>query len=671
MAQETNILIQISNDGATWTDLVTLSNGTVSHKHSGLTFGTTKYYRTIAKGDGVNTLDSDPSTVVNVASGFVQRYQDVLDYASTNSIGVPSFIQNILNDRIVRNFILAGIIDKSDKSKDKLDILYYFKQEANTPYEFLTLNWIDATKNKLLNLGTNNVSFTGGSGFHVAGNNSQYMDMQYTPSLDAVHCQSTNGSLIFKTFNIPSVYSQNARIMGCATIGDASSSINILNGGADSILLRFFEGDVYGGYSDILQTELNSHFHKSLSNTKGKKLFKNGVYQGITDGVTSSSNPTASIHLFGNNYNETHYPSEEALGLSYVALGEALTYEDRVIYKILNSNYNFEEDSKDGVIGFTTAATSGFPSLYYPKVYKSEPFKTYFTGLTKKYIVFYSTNHADPGSAPTPANGAIGWGECDHPNLSGYIDKGIVAKDTANPISGYQSETPSVIINPNDPNGQPIWFFYHPTTTYPDAGGIQQTRLLTASGGTGFNDVVFTDRGKVLGLTTIENGYSAPHTGYADAYVESDGSITVLHATKGWSADTEAGIPNLGKSTCPGNSYAFTRIDQDMDITSFMPYSRFFHSSPSLFFTRNGIQYAVARNINFFSNDQTSSSKISIFQCDGNYHPTTFLGNISGPDSGNNNSNADYYIEGNTLYIYYIKNLTDLYVTTWDLKNLD
>jgi len=660
MAQETNTLIQVSNDGANWTDLVTLSNGTVAHKHSGLTLGTTKYYRTIAKGDGVNTLDSDPSTVVNVASGFVQRYQDVIDRANALSLGTPSFTQNLINDNIVRNLINQGYMSPSSHTEDKLDILWYALQENGTPYEFMTLNWLDPVNHRLVNAGIENVSWVEGKGFKSLNDN-QYFRANYSPD-SGINSTKTDFSVTFNLFDGDPTKS--SRIFGSASQGtDNVNAYTTANG--------TIKCSLHTDYIQEITNPINSHYQLSRTNTV-VKFFSNGSNIGEVGLIPGAGGvSSAELYLFANNSLGTIYPVINPIGLKYFVLGKKLEYDDRTIFKILNSTYNFQETTKDGVIGFTIAATSVFPSLYYPKVYKSEPYKQYFTGLTKNYIVFYSTNHGGIGSTPTPANGAIGWGECDHPDLSGYVDKGIVAKDTANPLAGYQSETPSVIINPNDPNGQPIWFFYHPNGTYPDTGGLQQTRLLTASGGIGFNDVLFTDRGKVLGITPTESGYSVAHTGYADAYVESDGSITIIHITKNWSADTEAGIPNVGKSTCLGNSYLFNRIDSDMDITSFMPYFRQFHHSPSLFFTRNAIQYVVGRNANFIINDVTSSSKISLLQCDGNYHPISFLGNISGVDSGNNNSNAGYYIEGDTLYVYYIMNLTELYVTNWDLKNLD
>jgi hypothetical protein len=334
-----------------------------------------------------------------------------------------------------------------------------------------------------------------------------------------------------------------------------------------------------------------------------------------------------------------------------------------LIWQKENQEILIEEFTPTGTLRFTTANTLGFPSLYYPKVYLSDPFKAYFSGIIKDYIVLYSTNHARANSTATPGNGAIAWGECDLPNLSGYVDRGII-------IAGYQSETPSMIINPNDPNGHHIWFFYHPGATFPGTGGVQQTRLLTTTGGAGIHSATYTDRGKILGLNAGEQ-----HTGYADAYLENDGSVTVFHITKGWFSDTLEGIPNVGISKSLGNNYTFTRISSDIDITSFMPSGRQFHTGPSLFFKRNNIQYLVGRNATIVISEINIKNFIAIYQADGNYRPTALIGNISTVDGGNDNYNAGYFIDElndpDTLHIYYIKNNTQMFHTTWDLSNLD
>ena len=106
-----------------------------------------------------------------------------------------------------------------------------------------------------------------------------------------------------------------------------------------------------------------------------------------------------------------------------------------------------------------------------------------------------------------------------------------------------------------------------------------------------------------------------------------------------------------------------------------MPSGRTFHGGPSLFFKRNNIQYVVGRNASRDPNQVSTNNFISIYQADGNYQFTLFLGNISSVNGGDDNYNAGYFIDEtndpDTLHIYYIKNDTDLYHTTWDLRNLD
>jgi hypothetical protein len=157
--------------------------------------------------------------------------------------------------------------------------------------------------------------------------------------------------------------------------------------------------------------------------------------------------------------------------------------------------------------------------------------------------------------------------------------------------------------------------------------------------------------------------------------LENDGSVTVFHLTRGWVSDTVNGVNNYGFSTCQGNNYNFTRIESDIDIMSFMPTGRQLHHNPSLFFKRNNIQYVVGRNITLIVSQIRTNNFISIFQTDGNYRLTSFWGNISSIGGGTNTYNSGFFIDEvndpDTLHIYYTEGFTQLYHTTWDLRNLD
>lgn len=603
------------------------------------------------------------STIIWQSQVINLRYQTILDYAVANSIGIPSDEQNEINNNIVSNLVKIGVLHPTDPTQDEVDFLYYWQQETGTPYDFLTLNWSDPSKHRFENEGANLLAFVGGSGLKASGGNNQIGSANYVPSVDGNKFGFSDSSMFFKTFDIPTSFSAVSRIAGSS---NDSSTRQILAQRAtvNSFIFRSF--DQIGA---ITVNQINGHFHFAAG--VGKNYIITDVLQEAIVVTRGTAKSTADLKLFGVLINGVTTKTEAAVGLSYFGWGKNLIAKEQQLKDIFDNTYVHADTfslTANGVLRFTTANTAGFPSLYYPKVYLSNPYKAYFSGITKDYIVLYSTNHAGGLATPTPANGAIAWGECDTPDLTGYVDKGII-------IAGYQSETPSMLINPNDPNGHHIWFFYHPEATHPDSGGYQQTRLLTTTGGVDFNTASYTDRGKILGFTAGELALSVPHTGYTDAYLEDDGSVTAFHVTKGWADNTIEGVPNVGISTCVGNNYTFTRNASDIDITSYMPAGRQFHVGPSIFFMRNNLQYAIGRNASLIINDVNTNNYIALYQADGNYHITDFLGNISSFIGGNDNYNAGYFIDEtndpDTLHIYYIKSGTQMFHTTWDLRNLD
>ena len=658
MAQETNILIQVSNDEATWTDLATLTKGTVSYIDAGLALGTTKYYRTIAKGDGVNTLDSEPSTVVNVASGFVAQYQTVLDYATTNSIGTPSFVQNVLNDNMVRNILSIG-------KWSKFDVFYYFLQEAGTPYEFMTLNWINPANHRLTNEGANPISFIGGSGMKAAGGNSQYFNMNWTPSIDAVNCIKADAGAIFSLFDVPTTYASVVRI--ASSDSASTDQLTFLQSEIGKIVTRLYQGDMQENAKlPITQSEINKHYH--ISDISGNSSrFINGSLSQSTTKTTTGVLSNITTHLFGTNYRGTPVPTPGALGLKYFALTGSLRFSDRELYQILNNQYLFKNKTKPSIQVFT-AASSLLDSLYMAQVYRTDsiPAGT-LLGITKKHFVVYSTDHGGYGDGN--GNAGMAWGEMDHPNFSGFVEKGIMLLDNTT-----QPETPFYAYTPNDVNGHVNHLYYHTGWNDPrNPPNVQQTRLYTAPAGASLTDLtMWTDRGIILGLRT-DLGVTENHTGYMIRDTKADASLIAIHVTRNNLSATASGIPKTGISTNNGIDYIWTRQVSEFDIVSFMPHFRQLHHTPYLYFMRNGIQYVVGGNTKF--DFDFSQTRLAIARCDGNYKPVELIGNISQEGSGNGATNMSAYIDEanapDTLNIYYTKPRTELFHTTWDLKNLD
>jgi hypothetical protein len=304
------------------------------------------------------------------------------------------------------------------------------------------------------------------------------------------------------------------------------------------------------------------------------------------------------------------------------------------------------------------------PSIYFPQIVEASRFPQLTS--TKKYLVLYSTDH---GSGA----GGIAWGDADSERLLDFTEKGVI-------WDGHQSETPHLQLVPNDPNGEYIHLYFHTNQTDPANGGeYQQTHVITTGGGEELHNCSWTDRGTILGM--VNPGVDEFHTGYAGVFAQSDGSFIAIHHTQGYYGSGIDQINRFGKSTNPGNSYIWTRETSRIDNTSFMPSGRCFHMSPPYFFNRNGEQYSAGLNIEF--DYSVEGRKICIVKCgNSDYLPTEHITDISSIDGGENCKITGFYINPqnpDVLNIYYTQNDgdvysnpgTQMYYTTWDLRNLD
>lgn len=86
--QETYVLFRRATNSGMTSGLITSlqAAGTTSHQFTGLTFGVTYYYDVIAKGDGLATSDSDPSTVDSRVAEelFTDTFADLTNWVVTN-----------------------------------------------------------------------------------------------------------------------------------------------------------------------------------------------------------------------------------------------------------------------------------------------------------------------------------------------------------------------------------------------------------------------------------------------------------------------------------------------------------------------------------------------------------------------------------------------------------
>ena len=207
-------------------------------------------------------------------------------------------------------------------------------------------------------------------------------------------------------------------------------------------------------------------------------------------------------------------------------------------------------------------------SFYWFMPYRSADFPEVET--EKRYFALWSTDHDED-------DGGIWWGDFDRLDLSDFREIGLIT-------SGHQSETPWLIRNPSDPEGEKLYLFFHPDRSHPDNDEHQQTRLLTSAGGGKLHLLDWHDRGNVLGLKPEDK-----HTGYLSVHPNADSSWTGLHLVIG-------GSPGLYGRSSSEDGRVWKRDSTYWDVDSYMPPGRKLDPTNITFFTRDSVRYAVALN---------------------------------------------------------------------------
>lgn len=122
------------------------------------------------------------------------------------------------------------------------------------------------------------------------------------------------------------------------------------------------------------------------------------------------------------------------------------------------------------------------------------------------YWMYYSTDHGE-------ADGHIRLATASSPT-GPWTDRGEIYRDVA---GGEETETPSVMYQPDDPAGKPFYMYYQQVNPLGATSGIAQHTLLarSANGVTGWERV-----GIVLPLSAAAVWQRPVHTGYARPFVE-------------------------------------------------------------------------------------------------------------------------------------------------------
>lgn len=572
----------------------------------------------------------------NLGSGYVPEYQAVLDFAILNTITTPNETQNIKNDLIVRNLIFEGVWEK-------LDLFYYFEQPIGLE-EFITLNWVDANTFRLYqSTPALEPDFIANSGIKNDASG-KYYKTGYTPSTNATNVLQNSVGIFYKLFDVPTIYTTENKIFGVVD-GTSNTELSHTNTADGFISLKHFQFQTSGGVTPLVQGDINQHYHfsKNAEETSFVQVFVEKTHNN-SDNFYNGGLASEEFTLLAINNNSV-IETSGTTGLKYFALGSEMRYQNEDVYDIMNGSYfNIKIDTPFLEVLDPTILTASNPAYF--SIYKSSDFPSITT--TKDYFVLWSTNHASPSSS-----GGVWWGETDDLDFTNFVENGEI-------VGGYQDETPDLILIPDGGDGRVLHLLYHSDGTDPVNGGLQQTHLLTSSGGV-LHNAIWTDEGTILGV-----GDGAVHTGYAKGFIKGVNDYAIIHGITGWSGATHW---VYGKSTSV-DYRAWVRESSDVDVSSFMPYERFLqYNITSYFFERNGEQFYIAVS-SAFSNSRFDTSKLTLNLCDGNYYPIKHIGTIKYLENNVETYLNSIYRVGDILHLFMGGNSV-LNRTTFDLTKLD
>ena len=276
-------------------------------------------------------------------------------------------------------------------------------------------------------------------------------------------------------------------------------------------------------------------------------------------------------------------------------------------------------------------------SVYWFKPYRSADFPEVTT--SKDWFFIWSTDHDQPnGSAP----GGIWWGEADDLALTNFTELGLIRQ-------GNQAETPFLYRIPTERSGltsDVIFLYFHTDSSDPqNPGSLQQTRLITTTGGA-LHTATWNDRGIPVDTSSIPN-IGLYHTGYFQiindtgteflaAHQLYDGSVLPadlwgystsadgLTFTFREAEENESGSPSGYTSYNPMNSYF------DLNGQKYALQMLRLESGSSIGFTDKRMAFATANN------DFTLNSFIQFIEDD-------LVSNVS------------YHVDGDTAHVYAIR----------------
>lgn len=287
-------------------------------------------------------------------------------------------------------------------------------------------------------------------------------------------------------------------------------------------------------------------------------------------------------------------------------------------------------------------------SLYWPVIYKSSDWPEITT--TKDYFVIYSSDHA-------AGAGGVYWGQFDNFNggiLNGFVESGLI-------VGGSQAETPWLMRIPTAESGlasDTIFLYYHTDTSDADNAGIQETHLITSTGGT-LHTATWTERNQSDGDNVLGVESGETHTGYLRVFKRGVSDYVGLHLAIG-------GSPGTFKYSTSTDGINWVR-QGTYSKTANMPVGGEYQPLYVHPFTYNATLYG------FIQYMENSVWYLAIATLDNNYIPSGLEKTIFRYDELRD---SEVYIEGDTVRVLYKKgvdnadNLHPFKLITYKLSEL-
>ena len=218
---------------------------------------------------------------------------------------------------------------------------------------------------------------------------------------------------------------------------------------------------------------------------------------------------------------------------------------------------------RDETVRVEQGVNSNLNGFMFFKGYKSSKYPRVV--VDTEYFFLYGTDHSSPTAA-----GRVAWGKGNDPGLSDFIEQGVI-------INEFQSETPFLVqVEPSEcVDDELLHLFYHTFDGDPNNGvGIQQTHLLTASGGV-LHEINWTKRIAPLGRLSDED-----HTGYLQVYKKGISDYVGVHLVK-------SGVPPKIRFSYSTDCRSWTR-GSDFNLLLDAPIGLQWKPQHGLFFDKYG-----------------------------------------------------------------------------------